>query len=272
MSTRSASPEISLFPFLSILVCLIGALVLLIVVMTVAQSASATARLRPEEIERARAAAALRAEIARVERAAAESAARREKEAAGSLSAVDRARLAELRLKTSPTSGAAPDLNALLQDLRRQAADLLKGKPPVEKDLQRLRAELAARLRPPPDQAPTLRVEPSGTATLGGGRRPVFIETSRAGLSVHRAGEPVLRVPTEAILSDERLRAVLSALPKAQPGALVFLVRPDGLSAFNRGAGWAEQEFGLAPGKLPLPGKGAVDLSPFGFPAPVGTP
>jgi hypothetical protein len=43
----------------------------------------------------------------------------------------------------------------------------------------------------------------------------------------------------------------------------VFLVRDDGWDAYIRGAGWAEGKFSIRTGKLPMPGKGPIDLSSF---------
>ena len=54
--------EISLFPFLSILVCLIGSLVLLIVILTIVQTRMGDGRT-PQEIDRAAEALRLKKEI-----------------------------------------------------------------------------------------------------------------------------------------------------------------------------------------------------------------
>jgi hypothetical protein len=37
----------------------------------------------------------------------------------------------------------------------------------------------------------------------------------------------------------------------------------DGWDAYIRGAGWAEGKFSIRTGKLPMPGKGPIDLSSF---------
>ena len=48
-------------------------------------------------------------------------------------------------------------------------------------------------------------------------------------------------------------------------GGYGIVIREDGLGAYARGAGWAESQYNLRTGKLPLPGKGRIDLSHFGI-------
>ena len=54
---------------------------------------------------------------------------------------------------------------------------------------------------------------------------------------------------------------------KAVPNSkIIFLVRDDGNASYNNAAGWAQQTHGFAPAqvaKLPIPGRGAVDLQMF---------
>lgn len=268
MAKRAPSPEISLFPFLSILVCLIGALVLLIVILTIAQGSAAAAR-DPEEFTRASAAAAARRE----QRALQQSLDALQKEQAD-VSAALRARdpaaaeLARLREDLDKAAAAAaesPDpeeLRKKLNDLRAQIAALEKERPPITQSIERLKAELAAR-RKPDTSPPPLVVQPGGSGQTAG-TRLVFAEANAAGLTLLRKEGP-LRVPSGAIGTDAAFNAFLQDLKRESRGALIFLVREDGLTAYTRGAGWAESQYDLRTGKLPLPGKGRIDLSHFGI-------
>jgi hypothetical protein len=270
MAKRAASPEISLFPFLSILVCLIGALVLLIVVLTIAQGSAAAAR-DPDEFKRAAAAAKLRQELEKMS-AQATDLERKKRAAAEYLARTrpDDARLARLREELAGAStprGDAPDPDEIerrIQAARVQAGKYEQGRKQIQDAIARLKDELAARNKKPDDKAVPLVVRPGGSASTAG-NRPVFVEATAAGLTLLRAGAAPLRVPTESIQVDAGLQSFLEQTARDSKATLIFLVREDGLAAYNRGAGWAESRHGLRTGKLPLPGKGEVDLSSFGI-------
>ena len=270
MAKRAASPEISLFPFLSILVCLIGALVLLIVVLTIVQGSAAAAR-DPEEFKRAAEAAKLRHELEKV-RAQSPDLERKKKTAADTLARTrpDDARLARLKeelAKASAPREAATDPDEIKRKISAARAQISKyeqGRKQIQEALARLKEELAARNKKPDDKPVPLVVRPGGSGSTAG-NRPVFIEATAAGLTILRAGAAPLRVPTDSIPVDAGLQSFLEQTAKDSKATLIFLVREDGVSAYHKGAGWAESKHGLRTGKLPLPGKGELDLSNFGI-------
>ena len=266
MAKRAPSPEISLFPFLSILVCLIGALVLLIVILTIAQGSAAAAR-DPGEFARATAAAALRRQqetlqaglLARTRERDEQTAALRARDPV----AAELARLREDLARAGQTAAPDPEtLRRKLNELRAQISALEKERPPITHAIERLKAELAAR-RKPDTTPPPLVVQPGGSGQTAG-TRLVFAEANAAGLTLLRKEGP-LRVPSGAIGTDGAYNAFLQELKRESRSALIFLVREDGLTAYTRGAGWAESQYDLRTGKLPLPGKGRIDLSHFGI-------
>lgn len=71
----------------------------------------------------------------------------------------------------------------------------------------------------------------------------------------------------EVIVADVPFNAFLEAVKAVPQSKLIFLLREDGMRAYNLGAGWAQSKFGFPVdkiGKLPVPGRGELDLKLFG--------
>jgi len=264
-------PGISLFPFLSILVCLIGVLVLLIVVLSMLQGMLGDGR-SIEEFARARAAQELQREMSereeemeswKVEIAAAE-------QTAGQLER-ERERYAVLRRQFESIEEEKETIDQRIADVQRQLENLLvqqeqmqKEKPEIEKVIAELQKELQRR-KINLEAEPTLVVQPAGAGIFGDERNLFFVECTADGIVIHGRDdeeEPV-RVTSGSIGADEAYNQFLQEATRADDSTIVFLLRPDGLATYNRAAGWAESRFEARHGRIPLPGQGAVDLSHF---------
>jgi hypothetical protein len=266
----SSSPEISLFPFLSILVCVIGALVLLIVIMTLAQSTAGDGRT-PEEMQRAMRSQAITREL----QALAEKQKKLEAtsgEVAPLLKdlAAEQKRLIQLRedLRKLAGSEKPAETDAELQKRLELALQQIKAmdqeRPPLDKEIAKLEAELKAKqlvLKAPP----ALIVQPGGTGNAKN-QNLYFVEAGGGGIVLHQKGKPEVRISNGSIGKDEALNQFFLNVKKDNKAMVLFLIREDGDGSFRRAAGLAENTFQLRVGKLPLPGRGAVDLTQFGFP------
>lgn len=266
----SSAPEISLFPFLSILVCVIGSLVLLIVIMTLAQSNSSAGRT-PEEMKRAKEFQTLTHQMEKTQ----EEIKKLETEsgAAGKL-------LAELEKKKAQLLSLKKDLQKLspekdpkqtdaelqkrLELAMEQIAAMDKEKPSLVKELAKLEADLAAQKKKL-EAPPALIVQPGGSGNAKGATL-YFIEAGGGGVSIHEKGKDPVRISNGSIPTDEGLNKFFLQAQKDPKAMVLFLIRDDGNGSYNLAAGLAENTFKLRTGKLPLPGRGAVDLSKFGFP------
>ena len=135
--------------------------------------------------------------------------------------------------------------------------------PPIQSEIEKLKAEIAKR-RLNINAKPAVVVQPSGSGAAGATAAKVFfVECGAAGIVIHRdEGEPQ-RISSGSIGTDAAYDAFLKEVKAAPDSMLLFLLREDGLGAYNRAAGWAEAQFGVRIGKIPLPGQGAVDLSRF---------
>jgi hypothetical protein len=260
--------EISLFPFLSILVCLIGSLVLLIVILTIVQSRMGDGRT-PAEIDRAT--DALRLQKAIVDRTKDVEQLKEKSPAAASKDALEKRLAAIIELRKQLALGedarkknkeTSVELQKELENILIQLKEMEKEKPPLAKAIEALKAELIARKKKPDDTPPSIIVQPSGSGTAANARL-FFVECAGAGIVVHKSMTEKVRITSASIGVDPAYDAFLEEARKAPNSMVLFLLRDDGLGTYNRAAGWAEGQFKLRTGKLPLPGKGPADLRAF---------
>ncbi|MEQ1860402.1 MAG: hypothetical protein ABMA13_10740 [Chthoniobacteraceae bacterium] len=267
---QRTDPEISLFPFLSILVCLIGALVLLIVILTMVQSMLGDGR-SVEEFVRAREADKLRRQTT-VQKEELEEWKKEEEQAkqiAEELK-LKRERYVLLRRRLDVSSDDKKKMEETNAELQKELENMItqlevvkKELPPIQAEIAKLKAEIVARKKNI-DAKPTVVVQPSGSGAAGTEvSKLFFVECNASGIVVHREGEEPLRLTTGTIGTDAGYDAFLKQVAAAPKSMLLFLLRDDGLASYNRAAGWAEATFEVRTGKIPLPGQGAVDLSLF---------
>ncbi len=244
---------VSLFPFLSILACMIGTLTLMITALALSgmgtgrddasiqraedyvalRKQSDAEQTRSEELRQA----LLKAEILK-NRVAALQALLQSQDAAAGIAA--RADL--LKVQAAETQA---QLVALESELAR-----------LRKELETLRQELAARQQRSLQELVRV-LPPKGTATLR--FKPYFVEAGKTELTVYDGPQPY-KVKNSAIKTDPKLNELLSRLAGNDTAQLVVLVRSDGVLTMNAVIAWAEAK-GLNCGRLPLVGSGTVDLS-----------
>lgn len=246
MARRGGLPS-ALFPFMSVLACTIGALVVLLAVMALA-AVDTTRSARATESERA---ASLRAEQRRIEQEAA-----RLEAALARWEEVD----AALRAAGLEAGG---DVDAIAARVRRavREAAIDEALAEAEAEARRLaeaRAEVRTTVEVLESRRETLPIliDPTGLSTRW---QPFFIECEAEGITALRSRDDYRHfVPKEEIeLSGDFARYLRRA--RAEPGALlVLLVRPDGLETAREVARLAKQS-GQRAARLPLPGDGELD-------------
>jgi len=260
--------EISLFPFLSILVCLIGSLVLLIVILTIVQTQMGDGRTS-QELERAAEALKLTKEIEEREKQLEQL--KKESPAAANKDALQQKLTAIVSLRKQLALGedarkknkeTSEELQKKLENFLIQLEEMKKEKPPLAQAIDKLKAELLARNKKPDDTPPSIIVRQGGTGTSAN-TRLYFVECSAAGIVIHQSLTEKVRITSASIGVDAVYNAFLEEARKQPNSMILFLLRDDGTSTYNRAAGWAEGQFKLRIGKLPLPGKGPADLAAF---------
>lgn len=268
---HKASDEILLVPFLDILCSLIGVLILIIVVLCVSQSQQTNGRT-PEEIqmaqehkemlkeleERKKLDALLKEKIAKLEEVQKQMQDREQ-------------RFLKLR-KLLDSSKELKEQNKLISTkLQKELDDLLTEidglkiqQTESKKVIAQLMAEMKKREVPPDKKLPPVVVQPAGSG-MADTTKVYFVEATAGALKVMGAwGEDYrLSATAEVVVADANYNHFLTEVAKDKKAIILFLIRDDGQGAFNNGAGRAEADYNIRIGKLPIPGRGQLDLALF---------
>tara|TARA_R110000850_G_scaffold62777_19_gene142539 strand:+ start:332 stop:1165 length:834 start_codon:yes stop_codon:yes gene_type:complete len=271
MARRSQNDggSVSLFPFLSILICIIGCLTLIIVVINLIAMSKGEGRTS-EEVERAR-------EFLLVE-----------KEKKDKQDELDKLRqLIENLIQQNKDTIQARDKLAMLKEMLNNQEEIDQSREEMiakynlltstnkklaedeiflQEEIKVKEEEIAKRKLPP--QPASLRVRPSGSSA---NTRPFFAEISDRTVYLHRSlSEEPTAIPVASLNQSEEFITLLKTVSSQSNNRLILLVRgTDGavktlaqtrnlVSSFNRSNGTE-----IIPGRLPLPGEGKVDLKMF---------
>lgn len=268
---RKGSDEILLVPFLDILCSLIGVLVLIIVVLCVAQSQQTQGRTQ-EEIRMAQEhkdMLKLLEERKKLEALAVDWLEKLKKVQASLQDRQDR--FLKLRKLLDSSKELQEQNKEISLKLQKELDDLLveiDGIKIQEKltkeEIAQLLAELKKRQVPEDKKVPPVVVQPSGSG-LPEATKIYFVECTSGSLKVLGAwGEDYrLNASASTVVADAAYKHFLSEVSKDKNALILFLIRDDGQGAFNTGAGHAESGFGIRVGKLPIPGRGQLDLALF---------
>lgn len=267
---ESSGDEVSLFPFLSILACLIGALILMIVVMGVTQTQNNGGRT-PEEMQRAKDALDIKKELEKRQIDEAKI-----KELLAKLQTIQQEqkekeeRLAKLRKLLSTSKDVQMQNEQMSQSLLKELDNLLleieglkKQITEIKVEIAKLAEELKKRQLPPDKKPPPVVVQPSGSGTEAS--KLFFIEASGSKLVFQLGDKKETVAAAEAtIIASAPLNYFLTQVAKDKQAQLVFLLRDDGTTAYNRGGGWAQAKYGIRISRLLIPGQGDIDTKLFG--------
>lgn len=251
----------SLFPFLDILACVIGNLILIITAVVLDQMdtkpIAEAAKIddlreqtkqdvdRSELLQKQLLQLLAQADVKSQRIAAAgQKVLDAEKQAAAAQS-----RQQQAALPAKPSAIAATD-----QPLAREILRLKDERKKSDAQASQLAVQIAERKKPAEQ---SIVVLPPGTG--GGPTRSLFIEASHGKLIVHE-GTKSWELPADKATTDPRLKAVFEKVKADKEAIVTFLVRGDGLGALAAGQRAAE-EAGVRSGRVPLPGDGSLDLS-----------
>jgi vacuolar-type H+-ATPase subunit I/STV1 len=255
----SAGPEVSLFPFLSILACLIGALTILIVAL----SASEILQGRKDEaVALAEDYVALEKEIAgrEAEIARKEEELRRTNATVVELREIQ-PRIDEVKAELEALNTVAPELAPLL----RQMEEIGKERDRIEDERKKVEADLIEgreRLGELARQAGKgMPLKILSTSDYFRRVAPVFVEARKEGLVIHSPSQRV-QVPRAVIGSNPKFRQAVQYVAAKENRIIVFLVREDARSSFYQARDFARGN-GAVTSKVPLLGGGDLSLTEF---------
>jgi len=243
---------ISLFPFMSVLACVIGILTLMITATTLAQM-DTDGVANAEEFEQVT--AELEVADAELEQLEERTAAAGEKhqelqKAQWELGALT-AKLDKLRA-TMPQETEAVDLAPRLADLKTLEQEYAQLQEQVA-NLEKQVAEL-----PAPPEGAVVEIKPGGT---GIDIEPTFVECRADSIVLHDS-DPPKRIPRSEIATNTTYLALLDAVAAREKRSVIFLVRSDGIDAYYQASQVARGRYARN-GKLPVIGQGKIDLSVF---------
>jgi hypothetical protein len=274
MASRRKSSEdvLNLFPFLDIVSCLIGVLVLLIVLLVISQKNNTGGRTM-EEIQMSQEYVETKREI---EKRNQDNQILKEKLAL--LEEIEREieeqmqRFIKLRRLRDTGKDAqernkeiALQLQKELDDLIVEIEGLKKQQAESKKEIAELLAMIEERKISQDQPPPPVQVQPSGSG-MGSGTKVYFVEASGGGLKLLQPWSDEdyrLSARPETVVADHAFNHFLLELQKDENSLILFLIRDDGYGAFNNGAGRAESDYGIRIGKLPIPGRGELQLDLF---------
>ncbi len=265
--------EIMLIPFLDILCSLIGVLVLIIVVLCLAQTQKIRGRT-PEEIQRAqeyqkmlkqqtenkRINEQLKDKVEKLEKLQTET--KQKEEQVAKLRKLLTTSTADLEKNKETSQNLMKELDNLLVELN----GLTPQEAPLKKQIAELQAEIAKR-KPPAIKGPPVVVQPGGSG-LAKGAKVFFVEASGGRLTFYwdATTKGTVSATPDTVAVDVGFNAFLKAVQALPQTKIIFLLRDDGMGAFNLGAGWAQATYGYKVeqiGRLPIPGRGEIDLKMF---------
>ena len=260
---RDGAPTVSLFPFLSILACVIGTLTLMISALAIGQMDVPEFDAANEMYEIERKQRRVQNEVAKLEQEVAQRRAKAS-EASKQLADLERQvaelqaehdRLANKRVEAKPPPAIEPivkdneQLKARLRELETERTNL-------KDDEKKLRAEIATRKKPPEEAV--VQVKPGGT---GMGLKPVFVECTKNSIVIHDKKEPI-RVRRADVGKDANYVSLVKEVAQQPNTRIVFLIRDDGMGTYYDARRVATNNYARN-GKLPVIGHGKLDLSQF---------
>ena len=251
---------VSLFPFLSILACLIGVLTFIITGVAISQmdqSEDIAAIERTEKYDPLM--AQLEADKAELKRLQAQRNAQQVldeqiKQAQAKIKQAKQ-RIAQLADREK-TIKQAESIRLEITKVNSQIETVKPKLDELSKKVQADEVELNKRIeagRP----AGTI-VRPSGS---GVGLKPNFVECDKQHLILFTGGKQTL-IPYAKITQSPPFLALLERVAKQEKRRVVFLLRPEGVRTYNA-ASRVAREKQCRYGKIPVPGEGPLDLSMF---------
>jgi hypothetical protein len=151
-----------------------------------------------------------------------------------------------------------------LDDLLTEIFGLKEQQKDSQAEITKLLAELKKREVPADKKIPAVVVQPSGSG-MPKDTKAYFVEAGAGVLKIIGAwgADYRLSATAEVVVADVAYNHFLTEVAKNPKSLILFLVRDDGQWAFNNGAGRAEADYKIRVGKLPVPGRGVLNLAFF---------
>ena len=258
---QSTGQEVSLFPFLSILACVIGVLTLLITALALGQM---NTKSDDEKVRRAEDYLAMRKRLPELRKKVEELRkllAEAEVEKLRKLLEAARARRTKLRKMLSKDD---TDRKAVILKLLAEARQLELRIKSLELQIRErlelikpLLEELAKRNEPVESE---VIIQPGGSGNVSG-MKHTFVEANATGIVIYQ-GDKLHRITRANIATDAEFLKAAKQVADDPKAVIIFLIRTDGFSTYSLANG-AARSHGARTGKLPVIGQGHINLKMF---------
>ncbi len=259
----AAENTVSLFPFLSILACVIGTLTLMITALALGQMDDPVLASLDQLDTATRKAAAdrlaiidLQTQLEKARQGASQSqqdVVKKREELAALRKEVADIRTQQKQVAANPLP-VSPEAEAAA--LQKQVDDLKKQIVEQEKSEKHLKAQVAQRKKPPEEAV--VRVRPTGS---GSNFQPTFVECTTGSVLIYNGKKPH-RVPRGQVGTDAKYLELLKRVAAAENETVIFLVRDDAITTYTLASRVAKAHYARN-GKIPVIGHGRIDLTLF---------
>ena len=256
---QAEGPSVSLFPFLSILACIIGVLTLLITALALGQM---NTKSDDEKVRRAEDYLAMRKRLPKAR--SREEELRKLLAEAEALRKLLDAALAQRDKLAKLTSKDDTDHKAVILKLLAEARQLQQRIKSLEVQLKErmdlikpLLEELAKRNEPVESE---VIIQPGGSGDVSR-MKHTFVETNATGIAIHQGGK-LHRIARGNIATDAELKKICKQIAANNEAVIIFLIRTDGFGTYSL-ANQAARSQGARTGKLPVIGQGHINLKMF---------
>ncbi len=260
---RKNANIVSLFPFLSILACVIGTLTLMITAMALGQLDPQAVAKAERELVEAKKRAQRYAQLVRSDKERSDQIAQLQKR-------IDEAQ--KLNDQLNKNRQQLEQLQVRLKRIKRQSGEVAKRLEEAERLKLRIQTfqqqyhkqqEKIKQLKQQLEEKQSLRKPRVSIRASGSGvnMQPAFIELDNPHVIIHSSDPPV-RIHQKDIGNSSELAKVFSRTAKRRKGVAVLLVRPNSIGLIRpmRNQAW---KYKCQVGKLPVLGEGKIDLSHF---------
>lgn len=258
---RDADDDVSLFPFLSIIACVIGVLTMMISTLALAQMDTKDVAVIEAHENATRDVTAAEEEIAKFkkmldEKLGPDAASMRQEKTASEKElaalAADLKKIQKELEEQKQVKIVIPTIDAAQREsvasMQTQFADLTAELAQLTKDLSERKASSESKVS----------ILPGGS---GVNFTPHFVECAADSLVIH-AINPPKRLRTGEMVKDKDFLALLERVANGTNDSLVFLVRSDGLNTYYAARKLCNDRE-IRNGKLPVVGAGRIDLGQF---------
>lgn len=260
---RPADDDISLFPFLSIIACVIGVLTTMIATLVLAQTDTPDIAMIEEYEQKDKALEKIASEVEEL---------RREVSVSNSTALVLRDERRALQISFE-------DLQELLAEFERVEQELAQQKkvqvviPPIDVKMRETATEMQTEYDSMKQQIAQLekdltdrkdRSEAKVTVLPQGSGlnfTPHFVECAETSIVMHNLN-PAKRVRTGDAVKDKDFLQLLELVANGADDSIVFMVRSDGLSTYRTCKKLCTDR-DIRNGKIPVVGQGRIDLTAF---------